>query len=146
MGTADSGTTTHKFVVVLKKSLEAGPALNAAAHMTACLVHSADETTRRHMTFLDYQDQDGNSHHVSGLSLIVLSARNSNQIRAARAAAHHAGLLCVDFSQSMTGDTHVEQMQRTSGIPEAELDYWGLALFGPTEAVDTLTRKFSLWR
>jgi len=43
---------------VLKKSLEAGPALNAAAHMTACLVDRADETTRAQMTFLDYQDRD----------------------------------------------------------------------------------------
>ena len=50
--------TTYRFAVVLKKSLEAGPALNAAAHMTACLVDRADETTRAQMTFLDYQDRD----------------------------------------------------------------------------------------
>ena len=143
---AGNALTTYKFAVVLKKSLEAGPALNAAAHMTACLVDRADETTRAQMTFLDYQDRDGNSHPVSGLSLIVLSAKNSNQIRAARVAALEAGVLHVDFTQSMTGGSFVEQMERTGQVAEAELDYWGLAVFGPKEAVDPLTRKFSLWR
>ena len=72
---AGNALTTYKFAVVLNKSLEAGPALNAAAHMTACLVDRADETTRAQMTFLDYQDRDGNSHPVSGLSLIVSAPR-----------------------------------------------------------------------
>jgi hypothetical protein len=146
MVTAGNALTTYKFAVVLKRSLEAGPALNAAAHMTACLVDRADETTRAQMSFLDYQDRDGNCHPVSGLSLIVLSAKNSNQIRAARVAARKAEVLCVDFTQSMTGGTFVEQMERTSQFAESELDYWGLAFFGPKQTVDPLTRKFSLWR
>ncbi len=46
----------------------------------------------------------------------------------------------------MTGDTYVEQMERTGRLAEEELDYWGLALFGPKEVLDPVTRKFSLWR
>jgi hypothetical protein len=30
--------------------------------------------------------------------------------------------------------------------PEAELDYYGVALFGPRDVVDPLTKKFSLLR
>ena len=52
----------------------------------------------------------------------------------------------MDFTQSMTGGSFVEQMERTGQFAEAELDYWGLAVFGPKQAVDPLTRKFSLWR
>ncbi len=61
----DNTENTHQFVVVLKKGLEPGPALNAAAHLAACLVARADEDARGHMSFLDYTDRDGNVHPVS---------------------------------------------------------------------------------
>lgn len=142
----DTTSNTHKLVVVLAKSLEPGPGLNAAAHMAAALVATADEARRSEMLFLDYTDADGNIHPVSGLSLVVLRARNSNQIRTARAAAQEKGLLQVDFTASMTGDTYREQMERTLQLPEEELDYWGLGLFGPVGEVNEVTGKFSLWR
>ena len=137
---------THKFVVVLNKKIDSGVALNACAHMAACLTSRADEDLRKEMAFVDYQDADGNIHPVSALSLIVLSAKNSNQIRTARMEAVHQGIFCVDFAESMTKDTYLEQMERTSKLKEEELDYWGLALFGRKEALDPITRKFSLWR
>lgn len=59
------GTTDHKFVVVLKKGLDAGVALNAASHMTACLVGRAQG--RSEMLFVDYRDADGNDHRLHGI-------------------------------------------------------------------------------
>ena len=98
------------------------------------------------MSFVDYLDADGNAHPVSALSLVVLSAKNSNQIRTARLEAIEAGVPYADFTQSMTGDTFVEQMDRTGALREEDLDYWGVAVFGLKEAIDPITRKFSLWR
>ena len=69
------GPATHKFAVVLNKKIPPAAALNACAHMTATLVARADDETRRHMSFVDYTDADGNAHPVSALSLVVLSAR-----------------------------------------------------------------------
>lgn len=46
----------------------------------------------------------------------------------------------------MTGDTFVEQMDRTGALREEDLDYWVVAVFGLKEAMDPITRKFSLWR
>jgi hypothetical protein len=114
--------------------------------MTATLVARADDETRRHMSFVDYTDADGNAHPVSALSLVVLSARNSSQLRTARLDAIRAGLPHVDFTETMTRDTFVEQMARTQATREEDLDYWGLGVFGPKQAVDPITRKFSLWR
>jgi hypothetical protein len=141
-----AGQTTHKFVVVLNKAIEPGIALNACAHMAACLVAQASEDDRKYMTFVDYRDADGNVHPVSALSLVVLSAKNSNQIRTARFSALDQDILCVDFTESMTKDTYVEQMERTKGMSEQDLEYWGLCLFGRKEELDPITRKFSLWR
>ena len=140
------GQTTHKFVVVLNKKIPPAAALNACAHMTATLVARADEQTKGHMSFVDYTDADGNAHPVSALSLVVLSAKNSSQLRAARLDAIRAGLSHVDFTATMTQDTFVEQMDRTQATREEDLDYWGLCVFGPKQGVDPITRKFSLWR
>ena len=105
--------TTHKFAIILNRKIESGTALNACAHMTATLVARADSEITKHMSFVDYLDADGNVHPVSALSLVVLSARNANQIRTARLEAIRAGLPCADFTESMTKDTFVEQMDRT---------------------------------
>ena len=77
MNEPPAGRTTHKFAVVLNKKIEPGTALTACAHMTATLVARADSETRKHMSFMDYLDANGNVHPVSALSLVVLSAKNS---------------------------------------------------------------------
>jgi len=140
------GQTTHKFVIVLNKKISPAVALNACAHMTATLVALADAQTRRYMSFMDYTDADGNAHPVSALSLVVLSAKNSSQLRTARLEVIRAGLPHADFTETMTKDTFVEQMARTQDTRENDLDYWGLCVFGAKQAVDPITRKFSLWR
>jgi hypothetical protein len=146
MSEAESVQAVYRFVIVLSKSIESGVALNACAHMVACLVGRADEATRQQMSFIGYVDADDNVHPVSGLSLIVLSAKNSNQIRTARVAAAERKIPFVDFTESMTKDTYVEQMERTRRLHEQDLEYWGLAMFGARSDLDPITRKFSLWR
>jgi hypothetical protein len=138
--------TTHKFAIVLNRKVQSGVALNACAHMSACLAATADDEMRKHMRFLDYVDATHVVHPVSVLSLIVLQAKNSNQIRVSRNAADAAGLTYVDFTETMTRDTFVEQLQRTRETAESDLEYWGLAMFGPKADLDLITRKFSLWR
>jgi Protein of unknown function (DUF2000) len=141
-----SESTKVKFVVLLNKKIEAGIAMNAAAHMAACLVAKASPSDREKMMFIDYIDADGNQHPSSGLSLIVLKADNSNKIRTARELAKEKQILFVDFLQSMTGDTYVEQLDKTKLLKEAELEYFGLCLFGNKEVIDTITGKFSMWK
>lgn len=141
-----AGQTIHKFVVALNKKLEGGVLLNTVAHMSACLVAEAGDEDRKNMSFVEYVDADGIVHPVSALSLVVLRAKNSNQIRKARAAAVESKILCVDFTETMTRDTYVEQMKRTSETKEEDLEYWGICLFGLKNRIDEITGKFSLWK
>jgi hypothetical protein len=46
----------------------------------------------------------------------------------------------------MTGDTWVEQMERTRSLRESDLNYYGLCLFGGKQEIDAITSRFSLWR
>ena len=138
--------TTHKFVVVLNKKLDAGVAMNAAAHMAATLAARSSEEEREQMMFIDYTDGDGAPHPASGLSLVVLRADNSNKIRQAKEAAKQANIKHVDFLQSMTGDSYVEQMARTRELNAGQIEYYGLCMFGKKTELDAITGKFSLWR
>lgn len=144
--TSQKGQTDYKFVVVMNKKIESGVAINAAAHMVACLVARASEEDRKNMMFVDYLDATGLKHPVSALSLIVLKAKNSNQIRKARELGVEKCVHFVDFLETMTDDTYVEQMERTKALKEEELDYWGIALFGLKKDLDLITGKFSMWR
>lgn len=135
----------YKFVIVLNKKIDSGIALNATSHMMASIMSKASSKYRDLMKFMDYIDGDGQTHLVSGLSLIVLRAGNSNKIRKARYEAIKKEILHVDFTESMTGDTYVEQMERTKNTPESELNYYGLCMFGIKDNIDSITSKFSLW-
>lgn len=137
--------TNYKFVILLNKKVAEGSIINACAHMSACLVERSSPELREKMGFIDYVDGEGNRHPVSGQSLIVLKAKNSNQIRTTREAAIENAIHYVDFLQSMTVGSYVEQMERTSKLKGEELEYWGIALFGLKEKVDPVTKKFSLW-
>jgi hypothetical protein len=136
----------YKFVMVLNKKLDPGVVLNATAHMVAALMARAGNTDKENMKFLEYQDADGQVHPVSGLSLIVLRADNSNKIRAARQRAIESNILYVDFTESMTSDTYIEQLERTKDLAESDLNYHGLCMFGGKQQIDAITSKFSLWR
>ena len=141
-----TGKTDFKLAVILNKKVETGILFNACAHMMAALSAKGNDEDRENMMFIDYMDADGGKHLISALSLIVLKADNSNKIRKARNAALEKDILFVDFTESMTKNTYIEQMERTRKMREEELEYWGLSLFGSKEDIDSITRKFSLWR
>ncbi len=52
----------------------------------------------------------------------------------------------TDFTSTMTVGTSADQLQRTKETPEAELEYWGICLFGSTDEIQPLTKKFSLFK
>ena len=135
----------YKFVAVLNKKIEPGQQLMALGHMAAGL--TALHQNPGELRFHCYQDADGSRHPaISHYPFIILQAANGNQIRSVRAAATEAGLLYNDFADSMIGVSAEDQLRRTRETPEAELDYFGIVLFGPAETLNRLTRKFSLYR
>ncbi|MFG3055232.1 DUF2000 domain-containing protein [Kitasatospora sp. NPDC048239] len=145
----DAVATDHKFVVALKAKLAPGVATNAASHLCLGLVAKAAAERPElvaDMSFLTFTDGDGGQHTpISGLSLVVLEGRPA-WLRRLREEAHAAGLLCTDFTGEMAGGDYADQLDRMKSTAEEALDYYGVALFGPREQVDPLTRKFSLLR
>lgn len=138
-------TLQNKFVAVLNKKIPAGSLLNALGHMAAGL--SAGYPDIPAMRFDSYVDQNGGEHKsISDHPFIVLAADNSNQIRTLRSEFLVARIHFVDFTNTMTVGTYVEQKERTRNTPETDLEYYGICAFGDNFTLSKLTKKFSLWR
>lgn len=141
----NSTDLTKKFVAVLNKKINTGVLLNALGHMAAGL--SASFANIPEMRFDSYFDKDGTEHKsISDNPFIILRADNSNQIRILRNELLSAGIHFNDFTSTMTVGIYVEQKERTKNTPEAELEYYGICMFGDRQILSELTKKFSLWK
>ena len=133
----------NKLVAVLNKSVEPGKVMNALAHMC---IGFGSEIGKEFLRQTNYVDADEGSHpYISEMPFMILKA-NSNKVRALRVAAHQLGIKCVDFTDTMTTGTYVDQLARTKQTKQEELVYYGIVLFGDWDVVSELTRKFSLWK
>lgn len=139
------GEFSNKLVAVLNEKIEVGVAMNALAHMIVGLGASVEKKEELRLT--DYADADGNSHqNISEIPFMVLKARNSNQLRQLRQALINNNIKFVDFTNTMTIGTYQEQIERSKQTKEADLEYYGIAIFGEWNLVSELTRKFSIWK
>ncbi|WP_045461027.1 DUF2000 domain-containing protein [Vibrio hyugaensis] len=133
-----------RFVAVISKKVEVGRAVNVLGHLSVSL---ANQLSDGDTVYTDYQDLDGNVHpNISHYPFIVLRADNSSKIRKLRQEVLDKGIPFSDFTHTMVEGGSEVQQQTTKNTSEAELEYLGICLFGETETLRELTKKFSLYR
>jgi len=133
-----------KLVAVLNKRIDAGRAMNALAHMALGLGGSVKN--KEELRLQDYTDADGGKHpQISDIPFIVLRG-GSGQIRNLRKAAIENGFTFTNFTDTMIGETYVEQHHNTQKTKEEDSEYFGICIFGDLEKISELTKNFSLWR
>ncbi|HDZ5417197.1 TPA: DUF2000 domain-containing protein [Vibrio harveyi] len=133
-----------RLVAVISKKVEVGRAVNVLGHLSVSL---ANQLSDGDAIYIDYQDLDGNVHpNISHYPFIVLRADNSNKIRKLRQEALDKSIPFSDFTHTMVEGGSEVQQQTTKNTSEAELEYLGICLFGETETLRELTKKFSLYR
>lgn len=138
---------SKRFIAILNKKIEIGRLMNALGHMTAGLAGGNGPAASNAMCFLQYQDKDGGAHpNISHFPFIILKADNANKIRTVRAECLARNIPFSDFTSTMTIGTSAEQQANTAATPEAELDYFGIVMFGSTEELREFTSKFSLFQ
>jgi hypothetical protein len=133
----------NKLVAVMNEKIEPGIVMNALAHMC---IGFGSVIGKEPLRLTNYIDAEGGSHpYISEMPFMILKA-NSNKIKALRLAALQEGIQSVDFTDTMTIGSYLEQLERTKQTKEADLIYYGIVLFGKWDKVSELTRKFSLWK
>lgn len=76
--------------------------------------------------------------------MIVLRGKN-NEIKKAKAKFIENGVHFTDFTETMTGDTYKEQLEKTRETSEDNMTYFCITAFGEKDVIDPITKKFSLW-
>lgn len=133
-----------RFIAILNKKAELGCLMNALGHMASGLAGATVAPGDIH--YLQYEDKDGGLHkNIPHYPFIVLKADNSNQIRTVRNECLARGVAFTDFTSTMTVGTSQEQLDHTRTVPEAELEYYGIVMFGKTADLREFTKKFSLF-
>jgi hypothetical protein len=138
--------SNYRLVAILNKRIETGKVMNALAHCTAGVVNLLDDEGMKALNFLNFVDADGQQYpSISARSFIILRGTDS-EIRKTRQHALEAGLQAVCFSESMTGGSYVEQLERTQRTPTASLELYAIVLVGEDRLLSPLTKRYSLWR
>lgn len=139
-----SDETEKRFVAILNKKMDVGRAANVLGHISVGL---SNLLTSDDAVYVDYMDLDNNLHSsVSHYPFIVLKADNSNKIRKVREGAIARGIKFTVFTHTMIEGGSTVQQSKTKETPELEMNYLGICLFGETEVIREVTKKFSLYR
>jgi len=137
---------SFKLAVCLNKNVECGKAKNALAHVVAGLAARIGEAGRDALKFIDFIDSDGVIYpSISARSFIVLRG-SQGDLRKAIRQAKEANVAAVAFTETMTGDTYREQLDRTAATKSEDMPIWAVAMAGPAEVINPITKRMSLWR
>lgn len=134
----------YKWVAVLNRTVTLPQLLNAMGHLALGMPRQCQEETAG--LFHSYEDSDRRlMSTISHWPVIVLQAKNSNQLRSLRSAAVAACLTCQAFADTMIGRSAEDQMQKTKTTDEKNIEYFAVFLFGKNDDVQGLTKKFSVF-
>ncbi|TDW23993.1 DUF2000 domain-containing protein [Kribbella kalugense] len=134
---------TNKMVVVIATEAPIGVALNTAALLGVGLGRHHDDTVGP-----DTTDASGTSHTGMCAYPIPVLRAPAEQLQSLRAqAAARADVTIHDMHQVAQQARTYDQMSTTlSGTKPEDIDYLGLALFGPRATIDSLTGALPLYR
>ncbi len=133
-----------KWVAVLNKKVALPQLLNALGHLAVGLRPQCIEEAAGF--FHSYEGADGKQvASISNWPVIVLRADNGNQLRTLRANALTAGLPCQAFLDTMLGTSAEDQLQKTKTTADDKAEYFAVMIFGKSDVLQTLTKKFSLF-
>jgi Protein of unknown function (DUF2000) len=130
-----------KFTCVLNSRTPLPMALNAMGHVLVGLMGRLD---RGDTALLEYPFRSGiQTALISRYPIIILQARNANQLRTLAALAVQRGIVSNLFASTMLGKSAAEQQAQTAATEFEDAELLAVVLFGAAIEIDILTRKFS---
>jgi hypothetical protein len=134
---------TNKMIVVIANEAPVGVALNTAALLGVGLGHHHDQVVGP-----DTVDASGNPHTGMCAHPIPVLRASAEQLHDLRAqAATRDGVTVHDMTQVAQRSRTYDQMSATlSGTKAEDIEYLGLALYGPRPTIDSLTGALPLYR
>ncbi|GAA1111506.1 DUF2000 domain-containing protein [Nocardiopsis metallicus] len=129
-----------KLVVVLRSDLELAVAANASAVLGLALGARLENSLGA-----DGKDARGHLHAGINPHPVPTLAATGEQLRRIKALADERDLTVVGFNEVARGSrTYVDYLDRLAQTAPEQLEYVGLAVFGPKKDVNKLTGRLSL--
>lgn len=133
---------SKKIVLVLKNNIEPWQAMNVSGHLSVSLGQQAEDLMGRKI----HKDASGLVHKgISRFGYVTLAAK-SGQLRNLISELRQTNLLFVDYPKEMldtkTDDDLNEQIIKKE---EEKMEYLGVIIYGETDKIDKLTKKFGLY-
>ena len=131
-----------KLYVILNRNHEASTLMNAACHLSSGITVCAEGNV-----FDEYQNaSSGLKANLSHYPVVVLQAKNSSQLATATQKANEAGITYNFFTSTMLSHSAEQQISDTLNTELDKLDFIAIALFGDSEALKPITKKFSVYK
>lgn len=135
---------SSKLIVAVNRQVEPGRVMNAMSHALAGLVANIND--QKQIEFLDYPSSAGWSSLIAKAPIIVLRSDNSGHLERLHKEAIDGALPVNAFVHTMLGASADEQRQATLTANPASFEYWAVALFGGSDQIKPLTKRFSLYK
>jgi hypothetical protein len=134
-----------KLAIILRDGLPGWQALNVTGHLALAIGRRADpQIMGRHPLV----DGSGVAHMgICRFPVVTLKAQKEDIRRLVHAAKNHNGLLVADCPREML-DTYEdsELVAAMAAKAEHEMEYLGVAVFGPTSELKRMTSGLPLWK
>ncbi|MBM0275493.1 DUF2000 domain-containing protein [Micromonospora tarensis] len=137
----------RKTVIALASNLEAGVALNVAAHLSIALGAHAEPGLMGRRWLVD-----GSAVRHAGISRynVVITKVKQGRLRQLLSEARElpdGDLFLADFPEQMLSTGHDDELASAlADVAESDLAYLGVLVHGPADPVKALTGRFMLWR
>lgn len=133
-----------KIVAVVDSKVDIGVALNVVGHLSVALGAYGTDLMGRAVLY----DESNVPHMGISRYPLIITKSNSSKIRAAiQKAKCNSNLTVADYPLQMLETGHDDELaERLKQTPEENIQYLGALFFGPTNEVNEITKKFSLYR
>ena len=131
-----------KLYVIVNRNIDAAVQMNAVGHLAAGIMQKTDDSL-----FHDYPNQEsGLSAFLSHYPVVILQAKNSNQLATAAQKCHEQGIIYNFFTSTMLGQSTEQQIKATQETPFAALEFIAVAIYGDSDKIAPISKKFSVFK
>ena len=130
----------YKLYVIVNRNVDVATQMNATGHLCSGIMLKAADPC-----FNTYTNGDSAlTAYLNHYPVIILQAKNSNQLSAAAQQCQEENILYNFFTTTMLSHSSEQQIQDTQATPLAELDFVAIAIYGETSKIKPITKKFSV--
>lgn len=131
-----------KLYIIVNRNMDASLLMNATGHLAAGIMQKAEDKV-----FQDYPNDDsGINAYLSHYPVVILQAKNSNQLSTTIQKCKEANLTYNFFTTTMLGPSTEQQIHATRIAPGNALEFIAIAIYGDTETLQPITKKFSVYK